>query len=84
MSKKAKNASKLRRLMAKRSRKTANKSRWQKMAEMGENSFSKRFKRNNSKNKKVNAISHDGVANCGNPACRRCFKNVDGHIRKAS
>ena len=84
MSKKCKNASKLRNLQRKRARKSANKAKWQAMALSGVNSKSKRFRSKNKRMQRINPVSHKDVSHCGNPACSRCFTNVDGNIRKAA
>jgi len=74
MSKKCKNASKLKRLQQKRARRAANKARYQTMARAGENSKSKRFVKRGKAGKKAGQLSHS-EGHCGNTACLRCFPN---------
>jgi len=70
MSKKAKKAAKNKRLAAKRAAKAAQKARYQKYAELGQNTKSKRSRTRVKKT--ANMTSHpDG--RCGNPACEKCF-----------
>lgn len=76
MSKKAKKASKARNLQAKRTRKSANKARYQAMALAGQNSKSKHSRTVNKRTRMVGMIDHpDG--HCGNIACVKCFPNMD-------
>lgn len=74
MSKKSKVASKLKKAQAKRARKLANRTRYQELARLGQNSKTKRSLRANSKKKKVNVFGHS-LTNCGNIGCRRCNSN---------
>lgn len=74
MSKKSKVASKLKKSQAKRARKQANRTRYQELARLGQNSKSKRSISTNAKNKKVNVFGHS-LTNCGNIGCRRCNPN---------
>lgn len=70
MSKKAKKAAKNKRLVAKRQKKQAQKDRYKKYAELGQNTKSKRARRKGQKTARM--TSHpDG--RCGNPACEKCF-----------
>ena len=71
MSKKAKKASKEKNLMAKRARRAANKARYQKMRESGQNSKSKRAVSRGKVTKKAGGVSHP-EGNCGNFGCLRC------------
>jgi hypothetical protein len=79
MSKKAKQASKQKNLMAKRARKAANRSRFQKMRESGQNSKTKHSRAVNKRDRKVKNVDHaDG--HCGNFACTKCFPNVNRNL----
>jgi hypothetical protein len=74
MSKKSKVASKLKKAQAKRARKLSNRSHYQELARLGQNSKSKRALNMNAKNKKVNVFGHS-LTNCGNIGCRKCNPN---------
>jgi hypothetical protein len=74
MSKKSKKASKEKNLQAKRARRAANKARYQKMRESGQNSKSKRAVSRGKVTKKAGGVSHP-EGHCGNHACNRCFPN---------
>ncbi len=71
MSKKAKNASKERRLREKRARKQANKAAYARMRDMGENSKSKRFVKRGKNERLAKRIDHP-EGNCGNFGCVKC------------
>lgn len=73
MSKKSKKASKEKNLQAKRARRAANKARYQKMREAGQNSKSKRAVSRGKVTKKAGGVSHP-EGNCGNNGCKRCTK----------
>lgn len=74
MSKKSKQASKQKNLQAKRTRRAANRARFQAMALSGQNSKSTRARTVNRNNRKVKTVDHaDG--HCGNIACTKCFPN---------
>jgi len=79
MSKKAKKASKAKNLQAKRTRRDANRARYQALAKSGQNSKSLRARAVNKHNRKVKTVDHpDG--HCGNHACTRCFPNVNRNL----
>jgi len=71
MSKKCKAASKLKNLLAKRTRRATNRAKYDALRDSGQNSKSKRFRKSSLRRKKIKAISHsDGP--CGNVGCKRC------------
>lgn len=75
MSKKYKNAQKEKRKQDKRGRKAANKARYAELKRTGQNSKSKRFSKNNKKNRKARTRHATGV--CHNIACKRCFPHLN-------
>lgn len=70
MSKKSKKAARNKRLLAKRAKKAAQKARYQKFAEMGKNTKSKRFR---AKGKKTARKKDHPNGPCGNVGCIKCF-----------
>jgi len=79
MSKKSKKASKEKNLQAKRTRRTANRARFQAMALAGKNSKSTRARAVNKNNRKVKMVDHP-EGHCGNHGCARCFPHVDRNL----
>ena len=75
MSKKAKLANREKRLQSKRAKKAANKSRYAELRERGINSKSKRSVSNSKKKNRVSLLDHPN-GNCGNPACQKCFPDL--------
>ena len=73
MSKKSKAVSKQNNLNAKRAQKAANKAKYESWKRLGENTKSGRNKRKNA-NKKSKFKGQHLVADCGNIACRKCYK----------
>jgi hypothetical protein len=71
MGKKARAKSKERRLKEKRARKAANRARYEKWRDMGQNSKSKRARAGSKKRQLANVVSHPNGA-CGNVGCMRC------------
>ena len=74
MSKRSKVASKLKNAQAKRARKQANRTRFQELARLGQNTKSKRSLSINARKKRVNVFGHS-LTNCGNIGCHRCNPN---------
>jgi len=77
MSKKAKNASKLKRLQKKRALKAANIAKYQSWKNAGENSKSARFTRKKIFSHSATKGLHVTFSFCGNPACTQCFETSD-------
>ena len=73
MSKKSKAVSKQNNLNAKRAAKAANKAKYDSWKRLGENTKSGRNKRKNSKKKGKSKGQHLTL-DCGNIACRKCYK----------
>lgn len=81
MSKTSKKKNKQKNLMAKRARRQANKARYQKMRESGQNTKSVRARGVNKLNRKANRVDHpDG--HCGNVACKKCFPTFSTPARR--
>jgi hypothetical protein len=71
MSRNSKLTQKLKRLAKKRAKKAANRSHYQELARLGQNSKSKRALSSNRKKKRANFISHP-EGRCGNIECKLC------------
>lgn len=81
MSKNAKTKNKIKRDAAKRARKAAKQLQYQKWAEQGKNTKSKRFM-SRVKSIRCSTVSHP-YGRCGNPACDKCFEtNFNQFISK--
>jgi len=71
MSKKSKAKAKVKRLMAKRARKTAKQAQYEAYKKAGQNNKSKRFVKK-SGTRKIRNKNH-AISFCGNIGCERCF-----------
>lgn len=78
MSKAAKSKARARRLQMKRSRKTANKAKYQSWAIAGENVKSSRFRKRSKKSNNTDKGKH--LTMCGNIACLKCFTHNEFRI----
>lgn len=72
MSKASRARSKLKRLLEKRKRKAANKALYEARRKAGENSKSKRFRKNAKKKNVAFKGMHILHPNCGNIGCKKC------------
>lgn len=83
MSKKSKKANKAKNLIKKRAIKTANKARFQRLRELGENSKSKRSRLQSKFNKRAKPRTHmEGY--CGNVACKVCFIHSEKGMKRVA
>lgn len=76
MSKKSKNAAKIKRLSMKRSAKESQRRQYESWAQEGKNSLSKRAKLSNQRSKGMTTNRHL-VSFCGNYGCIHCFPELN-------